>query len=155
MPVMDMAAAADTFTRMLHALDAKDWDGVRAAFADRVDMDYRSLFGAPAATVDGDRQVAEWKAFARHFDATQHLTGPFVVTADGRDAIARTHIRAYHRMAGLPGGEVWMVAGHYDIRLRPIDGRWKIAGITLTVFYQEGNLSIPEVARSRAAVDGV
>ena len=40
--------------------------------------------------------------------------------------------------------------GHYEVRLRSIDGAWKIAAITLTVFYQEGNLTIPQIARARA-----
>lgn len=76
---MDITRAADTFTRMLHAIDAKDWDGVRQAFANRLTMDYSSLFGVPAATVDADAQVAEWRAFASAFDVTQHVTGPIVV----------------------------------------------------------------------------
>ena len=36
---MDIARAAHTFTSMLHAIDAKDWEGVRRTFADTVDMD--------------------------------------------------------------------------------------------------------------------
>jgi hypothetical protein len=44
-----------------------------------------------------------------------------------------------------------MVAGHYTVKLIAVDDAWKIAGITLTVFYQEGNLRIPELARARAA----
>jgi hypothetical protein len=37
--------------------------------------------------------------------------------------------------------------------VRPVQqaGSWKIAGITLTVFYQEGNRSIPEFARARSS----
>ena len=47
--------APETFTRMLHAIDAKDWPGVRPAFADAVEVDYSSLFGAaPAATTRAD-----------------------------------------------------------------------------------------------------
>jgi hypothetical protein len=42
--MMSTTNPADTFTQMLHAIDAKDWDGVRNAFADRVTMDYSSLF---------------------------------------------------------------------------------------------------------------
>jgi hypothetical protein len=42
-----------------------------------------------------------------------------------------------------------MVAGHYIVRLIAISGDWKIAGITLQVFYQEGNRRIPEIARGR------
>jgi hypothetical protein len=147
----DIARAADTFTSMLHAIDAKDWGGVRRTFADALDMDYRSLFGDPPATVDADQQVAGWRAFAGGVDVTQHITGPIVVTKDDGGAKAETHIRAYHRIAGAPGGDVWMVAGHYIVKLVAIGGEWKIAGITLQVSYQEGNSTIPEIARQRAA----
>jgi hypothetical protein len=148
---MDTTGAGETFTRMLHALDAKNWPGVRREFADTVDVDYRSLFGAPPARVDADQQVDGWRQFAGAFDVTQHITGPVVVTASSDGAIAETHVRAYHRLQGEPGGDVWMVAGHYTIKLIAVDDAWKIAGITLTVFYQEGNLRIPELARARAA----
>jgi hypothetical protein len=149
--MMSTTNPADTFTRMLHAIDAKDWDGVRNAFADRVTMDYSSLFGAPAATVDADAQVAEWRAFGSAFDVTQHVTGPFVITSAADGATAHTHIRAYHQMKDAKGGDIWMVAGHYTVRLVPTGKIWKIAGITLQVFYQEGNAEIPELARARAA----
>jgi hypothetical protein len=72
----DVARAGDAFTRMLHAIDAKDWDGVRREFADTLEM------------------------------------------AD----------------SSLSAGETW-----------------KIAGITLATFDQEGNLRIPEIARARVA----
>ena len=146
---MDTVRAADVFTSMLHAIDAKDWDGVRRSFDDELAIDYSSLFGAPAAVVRGDDQVREWHAFASGFDATQHITGPIVVQATDAGAIAHTHVRAYHRMYSAPGGDTWMVAGHYEVRLRPVGGTWKIAGITLTVLYQDGNLEIPKLARSR------
>jgi hypothetical protein len=148
---MDTAGAANTFTSMLHAIDARDWDGVRRAFADHIDIDYHSLTGVPGATVGLDDHVAAWHAFALGFEATQHVTGPIVVTPNAPDVTARTHVRAYHYVKGGPGGDVWMVAGHYDVRLRSTGDAWKIVAITLTVFYQEGNLALPERARARAA----
>jgi hypothetical protein len=147
---MDTTQAGETFTRMLHAIDAKNWAGVRREFADTLDMDYSSLFGVPAARVDADQQVDGWRQFVGAFDATQHITGPLLVTACSEGAIADTHVRAYHRMQGASGGDVWMVAGHYSVKLIPVDDAWKIAGITLTVFYQEGNLDIPSLAQARA-----
>jgi SnoaL-like domain len=146
-----MTQAGDTIYTMLHAIDSKDWDGVRRTFADTLEMDYRSLFGDPAATVDADSQVAAWRGFAGAFDVTQHITGPIVVTPTAGGAIARTHVRAYHRIQGAPGGDVWMVAGHYSVTLVRSAESWRIAGITLTVFYQEGNLGIPQIARARAS----
>jgi hypothetical protein len=83
--------------------------------------------------------VAGWEAFARHFDATQHVTGPIVVASQSDEVAADTHVRAYHQMKGVAGGDIWMVAGHYHVRLRSLAGAWKIAGLTLQVFYQEGN----------------
>ena len=147
----DFRDAADTVTEMLHAIDARDWAGVRRAFADRIDLDYSSLFGVPAATVDADPHVEGWRTFGGAFDATHHITGPIVVTLEPDGARARTHVRAYHRINGAEGGDTWTVAGHYEMRLTSIDGVWRIAGIVLTVFYQDGNLALPDLARSRAA----
>ena len=148
---MDASEAGSTFTRMLHAIDTRDWRGVRDAFADRIHLDYSSLFGVPAAAVDGDPHVEGWRVFAGAFDATQHITGPIISEVRGETATARTHVRAYHRMAGQPGGDLWMVAGHYQIGLQRIGGVWKIDALTLIVFYQEGNLDIHELARKRTA----
>jgi SnoaL-like protein len=144
--------AAESFTRMLHAIDARDWPGVRHEFAPRIDLDYSSLFGDAPARVDADPHVDGWRRFASVFDATQHVTGPFVtsVNADGSVLIA-THVRAYHRIQGLPGGDIWMVAGHYRVRLVDSADGWKIEGITLRVLYAEGNQAIPALARERAA----
>jgi SnoaL-like protein len=148
---MQLADAGALFTSMLHAIDAKDWTGVRATFADQVDIDYSSLFGAPAGRTSANDLVGGWQRFAGGFDATQHITGPVLVTGVAGGAEADTHVRAYHYVKGEPGGEVWMVAGHYEARLAPSAGGWKIAGITLHVFYQEGNMAIPDAARLRAA----
>src|SRR5690606_9142357 len=44
-PMNDYIAIQDLITRLLFAVDALDWAGVRAAFADEVEVDYTSLFG--------------------------------------------------------------------------------------------------------------
>jgi len=141
----------NVFTGMLHAFDAKNWREVRQAFADDVDVDYSSLFGVAAARTTADELVGGWERFASVFTATQHITGPFVVMPRGDGVQARTHVRAHHQMRGVSGGEIWTVAGHYEIQLMPVGDGWKISGITLRVFYQEGNSSIPAAARDRAA----
>jgi hypothetical protein len=144
-------AVSGVFTHMLHAIDLRDWQAVRDAFADHVDVDYSSLFGAPAATVSSDEQIGGWRSFVGAFDATQHLTGPFVASERESAVLGSTSVRAYHRIAGAPGGDTWMVAGLYHVRFVHRRAGWRIIGMTLKVFYQDGNVDLPRIARGRAA----
>jgi hypothetical protein len=148
---MNWSTPPDAVASMLLAVDRLDWPAVRQSFADRVMVDYRSLNGAPAAEVNADDLIAGWRAVMPGFDATQHLVGPVVASRDGDGTRAETHVRAYHHVARAEGGDSWMVAGHYSIRLLERHGRWQIVALTLTVFYQEGNLALPSIASARAA----
>jgi SnoaL-like domain len=138
---------ADALPRMLHAIDALDWPAVRAAFADQVSVDYTSLSGGEPETLPAGDLMARWQGLLPGFDATQHLSGPVVLTDDDGGVRADTHVRGYHHLRGAEGGETWGVYGHYTARLA--DG--KITELTLQVFYQEGNLGLPALATERAA----
>ena len=129
MPVRDDPAAV--LTRLLHAID---------------DVDYSSLSGTPAALVSGDEQIGGWRSFVGAFDATQHMTGPCLVDERDGGLVAQTHVRAYHRI----GDAVWGVHGHYVVPLERTSAGWQIAGITLRLFYQEGDRDLPARAAERA-----
>jgi SnoaL-like domain len=141
---------AAVLTRMLHAVDALDWAEVRACLADEVRTDYTELFGGEVETVTGDELVTRWQGLLPGFDATQHLTGPCLVEKDGTGLLLRTHVRGYHHVEGAEGGSTWAVHGHYVVPLQETDAGWRVAGITLRVFYQEGNTDLPTVAAQRA-----
>jgi hypothetical protein len=139
---------ADVLTRLLHATDALDWVTVRNAFAAEVLVDYTSLSGGEPETLPAGDLVARWQGLLPGFDATQHLTGPVLVTQDAGPGVrADTHVIGYHRMQRAGGPETWAVHGHYTARV--VDG--KITELTLTVFFQDGQLDLPEVATERAA----
>lgn len=134
---------ADTMTSLLHAIDGLDWEEIRRCLADQVLVDYTEVFGGEVETVSGEELVARWRALLPGFDATQHMTGPVLLTSDDRPGLrADTHVRAYHRL----GDESWAVNGHYVARL--VDG--KITELTLQLFYQEGNQKLAESATQRA-----
>jgi hypothetical protein len=134
-----MRSPADVLTRMLHAVDARDWDTTRASFADVVRVDYSSLNGQPAADVAADDLIGGWRAVMPGFDATQHLTGPCVVTGEE----LRTHVQAVHALDGA----VWRLYGHYELRV--VDAR--IAAMTLRVLFQEGDTALAQRAAARLA----
>ena len=150
---MSDSRPGEVLISMLHAIDRLDWPIVRASFADRVRVDYSSLSGQPAADVSADDLIAGWKTLLPGFDATQHLAGPVLASQENATAVVETHVRGYHHIADAKAGEIWMVAGHYTARLSVHEGDWKIVELTLTLFYQEGNLSLPDLARSRAVVE--
>lgn len=129
-------------TRMLHAIDAHDWETLRASFTDEVRTDYTSLFGGEPETITADELVARWRPLMLGYTATQHQTGPVIDTGDRLD----THVTAHHWLDGAPGGDTWVVYGHYVARLA--GGR--IAELTLRTFRQTGNLDLPALATERA-----
>ena len=136
-----------TILDLFHAVDALDWDGVKAALDDRVEVDYRSLFGGEASSPTRDELVESWQGIVPGFDATQHLLGPLRIEDLGTDGgAAETHVRAYHYLEE----SVWMVAGHYRILLKRRDTGWRIAGIRLDVFYQKGGPDLLARAQERA-----
>jgi hypothetical protein len=125
---------------MLHAIDALDWRGVRACLADEVRTDYTELFGGEPETLPADALVERWQGLLPGFDATQHVTGPCLVEEDEQAGVlVRTHVRGHHHIAAAEGGPTWAVHGHYVVPVRRTSAGWRIAGITLRVFYQEGN----------------
>jgi hypothetical protein len=149
---------ADVLTKLLHAIDALEWGGVSAALDREVLVDYTSLSGGEPETVTADELIARWQGLLPGFDATQHLTGPVVLTDDGGPGVrADTHLVAYHYLSGADGdqtspaqtspAQTWVLHGHYVVRV--VGG--KIAALALRVFYQEGNLDLPRLATERAA----
>jgi len=140
------AAITNVVIGMLHAIDAQDWNAVRAAFADTVTTDYTSLFGGEVETPSADALVDGWAAFLPGFDATQHLAGPLVVQVEGTTASARCAVTATHRI----GSARWTVGGHYALRLTREEDGWRITHLTLETAFEDGDRSLTEQAAERA-----
>lgn len=156
-PVQTERSIERLVQRMLWAVDRLDWPSIRGAFAARVRVDYTSLFGGEAQDVAADELLAGWRTLLPGFDATQHITGPVIVTLTGDGAAtAETHVRGYHHIAGDRSGAIagaqggtWMVAGHYVMGVRRENEDWRIAAITLQSFWQEGRLDLAKLATER------
>jgi hypothetical protein len=138
----------DVITSLVHELDGKHWDALAPLFTDPVETDYRSLFGGDVTRQPASALVAGWQGVLAPLDTTQHVLGPIAVTLapDGDRAAAQCHVRGHHVKAGLPGGDEWMVAGHYLFELARTPGGWKIAKLTLQTYYQTGNRALLQEA---------
>ena len=141
----------DVFTTMLHGVDTLDWGTVLSSFADRVDIDYTELWGGEPDTLPIDALVTDWTELATGFDATQHLTGPLIMTHQDDERVeCATTFRAYHHLIEESGASTWMVSGRYAIRLQRDADRWRIGAITLHLAYEEGDRRLVEAARQRS-----
>jgi hypothetical protein len=135
--------------RLLHAIDLRRWSDAAEQLAGEVTTDYRSLFGGEVQRQRREDLVAAWRTLLTPLDSTQHLLGPIDVQSSDRGAAAACHVRGYHVRKGTPGGDEWMVAGHYHFELIQVDGTWRISAITLHTLYQTGNQAVLQQPASR------
>jgi hypothetical protein len=139
---------AETFTALLSAIDALDWDRAADLLAEEVAVDYTSLWGGEPQSLGTAELLDSWRQLLPGFEATQHLTGPVLVDEDGDAAVGVTTVRGYHH-AGERG--TWMCAGRYDLALERAGGDWRVSGITLVTYYEDGDRALTDQARARVA----
>lgn len=137
-------------TNVAHHIDGRDWSNLRSLFADEVETDYTSLFGGEVQSQPSDDLMAAWKSLLTPV-VTQHQLGPITVDITNDRATAHCHVRGYHYLANAPGGDQWMVAGHYVFQLRRVAGAWKIEKMKLETFYQTGNEKLLQEAAKPTA----
>ena len=149
--IQDIEAIRSSITRLFHAIDRRRWEELSAHCSAIVETDYRQLFGGEVQRQPAGKLIAQWRRMLSPLTATQHLLGPTDVQIAGPDGAAQCHMRGYHYLAGASGIDEWMVAGHYRFALEDTGDGWKIAGITLEMFYQTGN---PRLLEDAAAATG-
>lgn len=131
-------------------IDARDWDGLRDLFVDRIDFDYTSLFGGTPQTIAASDLLEGWRV-VESLDATQHLIGNQVVElevdgAESNRAWCAANVQATHVSAGAIGDPAFTVGGRYDIGLRRTTDGWRISALKLTVLWTTGNRNVLPIA---------
>jgi hypothetical protein len=133
----DRADIHDLLVRLAIAQDERDWDALTDCF--RPDAVYVHPGGELAgveAIVDRTRNALT------PLDASQHLLGTILVTVGEHDASAVTYFHAQHLRRGVPGGELFVIAGTYRDRLVRDADRWRIARRTQEYTWRDGNADV-------------
>jgi fermentation-respiration switch protein FrsA (DUF1100 family) len=144
--LVDRQAITDTITKLLHAIDRRDWTAVAGILAEEIRTDYTSLFGGSIQTQPAHELIAAWRALLPGFDATQHVTGPIVADVSGDAARAHCAATGVHRI----GHDHWTVSGHYDMELARTGNTWRIGAITYRNVLVTGDETLPQKAQARA-----
>ncbi len=121
-------------------IDTRDYVLFRSVFLDQVTMDFSSYSGKPAARMSADDWVAGAAALFDSLDATQHsMTNPLVdIADDSATATQRMAMQAAHFLNGVE----YTIGGWYLDQVVRVNGRWKIAAVTLNVTWERGDRSI-------------
>jgi 3-phenylpropionate/cinnamic acid dioxygenase small subunit len=120
-----------------YALDARDWDALRACFIAEVVGHYGDdpLYGYEAI-----EQMC--RTTLDPLSVSQHLIGSVVVTVDpdsATNATSTCYLHAQHVRPGAEGGEQFIFAGRYLDRLTRTPDGWRIADRTLEAMWTAGN----------------
>lgn len=114
--------------------DKRDWEGLRACFADEVDFDYTSVAGGEPARVKADDLVAGWKAGLERYDHTKHNFSAPTVQIDGSAATATFTGQATH----VHGDKRWSCGGDYEFKLTLTPQGWKVSAARFEMKWEQG-----------------
>ena len=124
-----------TITRMINAIDTKEWDVARAQFSEDVFVDYSSLSGQAGGNTKADALVDGWKKLLAKV-STHHMLTNFDIKINGDEAESFSHVYASHE---APGAGYWDAYGRYHHKLRKTPDGWKIVFKKLIMHGQKGN----------------
>ena len=113
----DRTHLLDTLHRLQKAIDARDWDTIRATFT--VDA---TGYGATGV----DAILAKMQAHLGGVGPTQHLLGSHRVEVRGDEARTLAYARVYHVGAGPMAGSFFECMGEYDDQWVRMSDGWRL-----------------------------
>ena len=140
----EVAAIEEQINTLFAAVDARDWPLATRLFADSVKMDYSDL-GAEAATLSSEQIITGWQAMLPGFELTLHQPHNYAVWVAGDRASATYDAIALHFL----DDRHWVVFAGYDTEFERREGAWKIVRMRLSLYDQNGDLSLPQLATAR------
>jgi hypothetical protein len=119
----DRAEIQAMLARYGRCLDAGDWDGFRALFADDIHAEH----GVVTPPLDGlDTFIAAAQMLSTLMEDCQHYVTNVEVTIDGDQAEARAFVFAMHDVVLDGERQLVPAGGWYEDRLRRTPDGWKI-----------------------------
>jgi ketosteroid isomerase-like protein len=146
----DRSAITESIEAIARGADLHQWDAVRAAFAEQVELDY----GTPEQLTP-EVIVARWQPLLEAFDATQHIIQDLRIKVDGDRATGTSRFQATHVLRGSAGGDVWTLAGRYEHSLVRGPTGWKVTRMRMIAEESSGNTSLLDQAQARSETQAV
>jgi hypothetical protein len=137
--LLEKDAVVSTLNRLFRTTDQMDWDGVRGCFAPVVVLDMTSVVGGKAEETTPEAIVEAWRQSLGHLKAVHHQVGNYEVQVHGDEASASCYGIASHFLPNESGENTRSFVGTYDVRLRKVDGIWRVDRFRFDLKYVMGN----------------
>jgi len=106
--------------------DRKDWAGVQALFVDGlIDVDMSSVAGGGGAAMTAEVLVDGFRVGLHANKRSHHMTSNYRVVVANNVATVSAHGYSWNALVGRK--DLWETWGVYTIRLKEMNGCWKIA----------------------------
>ncbi|KAK0190452.1 hypothetical protein F5146DRAFT_1137287 [Armillaria mellea] len=149
--LLDKANIHDTVIKGVLYYDLQRWDDLeREVFADKIHVDYTSLFGGEAVDVKRKDQIEAYKGSFKRVEKSQHLTTSLLIDLPQPGSVPppkKVQVYANYIITLVPkDGEKGLVqnGGRYLVevsRITPSDGGnpWRMSSIKSDVIYFTSN----------------
>jgi hypothetical protein len=129
----------ETANKLFIYTDQRNWEGVKAIFADEVLFDMTSMAGGSPAILKPQQIADMWDAGLRELKATHHQVGNYLVKVRDEDADLFCYGIAIHHLPNPTNENNRVFVGSYDLHLLKIGGVWKVDKFKFNLKFIEGN----------------
>lgn len=121
--------------------DRKDWAAVQALFVDGlIEVDMTSLDGGSAVSMTAETLVDGFRVGLHANKRSHHMTTNYHVALANHMAIVSAHGYAWNQLVGR--ADLWETWGTYTIKLRPLNGCWRITAFRYEAKANRGDDSV-------------
>ena len=140
--LLEEKAAIETVNRLFVSTDNRDWEGVKACFADVVVLDMTSMVGGEPSKLTPQQIVDAWDAGLKGLKAIHHQAGNYDLALRENEADVFCYGIATHYLPNATGQNSRMFVGSYNFHLKKIKQDWKIDHFKYNLKYIDGNLEL-------------
>ncbi len=129
----------ETANKLFIYTDQRNWEGVKATFADEVLFDMTSMAGGSPVMLKPQQIVDMWDAGLRKLKAIHHQVGNYLITVREEDADLFCYGIALHYLPNPTNDNTRAFVGSYDLHLLKTEWGWKIDRFKFNLKFIEGN----------------
>lgn len=131
-----------TVDRLFVSTDSRDWEGVKACFADEFVLDVTSMVGGEPNKMTPQQIADAWSQGLKGLKAIHHQAGNYDVSLKTDEADVFCYGIAFHYLPNVTGQNSRTFVGSYNFHLIKVGADWKIDIFKYNLKFIDGNLDL-------------